>query len=158
MRGLPLGVGFGDQRAAQPIARIRQTEQPLALAHTQRHGITLLQTGGEAFPIPQIGLNPHRGWRLAHPATHFLQLLGGQPGRATRMVAFGQTGQPLPIKAPYPIDQRARRVAKEVGHLFATHPGSDEQDAMQTMIIAGVLMTVNLLLQHSAAVLRHRQR
>jgi hypothetical protein len=70
------------------------------------------------------------------------------------MVAFGQTGQTLQVEAAHPIDQGARRVPKESGRLFATHPSSDQQDAVQAVIIARILMTVNLLLQHSVAVLR----
>jgi hypothetical protein len=42
------------------------------------------------------------------------------------MVAFGQTGQALQVKATHPIDQGARRVPKESGRLFATHASSDE--------------------------------
>lgn len=42
MLDLPFGVAFGDQRAAQPIARIHQAKQTLALAHTHLHTLTFL--------------------------------------------------------------------------------------------------------------------
>ena len=70
------------------------------------------------------------------------------------MIAFSQTTQPLVVKASHPIDEGAGRVAKQSGHLFATHARGHQQHAVQPVIVAGVLMTVDLLLQHSAAVLR----
>jgi hypothetical protein len=126
----------------------------LALAHTHLHAIAFLQTSGETFSIPESGVHLDHRRRLPHPTAHFLQLLGRESGGTSGMVSFGQTGQALEVKTPHPIDQGAGRVPKESGRLLATHTRSDEQDAVQSVIISGVLVAVNLWLQHSSAVLR----
>ena len=154
MLSLPLGISFSDQRTAQPIAGIRQAEQALALAHTQLHVILFLQTRRETLSIPEVGLHAGDGGRLPHPATHFLQLLGRESGGASRMVAFGQTRQALEVETSHPVDQGARRVPKQFGSLLATHARSHEQDAVQSVIISGILMTVDFLLEHGTATLR----
>ena len=156
MRGLPRRIGFGDQRAPQPITRVHQTKEPLALAHTHLHGMAFPQTNAEGWPIPEIGVYLGGRRRLAHQTAHFRQLLGGKPGGPSGMVAFGQAGQAFPVEAPDPIDQGAGRVPKQSGDLLATQPGSDEQHAVQPVIVAGILMAVDFLLQQRAAVLRER--
>ena len=85
---LPLRIGFGDQRAPQPITSVDQTKEALALAHTHLHVIAFPQTNAEGFPIPEIGVYLSGRRRLAHQTSHFLQLLGGKPGGPSGMVAF----------------------------------------------------------------------
>ena len=154
MLGLRLGISFGHQRAPQPIARIQQVKQALALADPHRHAIALAQAKRKARAIPEIGLQASGCRGLAHQAAHFLQLFGGQSGWTAGMVAFGQTGHAVPVKASNPIDERTRRIAKHSRHLLATQARRDQKHAMKAVIIASVLMAVNFLLQHSAAVLR----
>ena len=154
MLRLPLQVGFGDQRTAQPITRIHQTEQALALAHAQPHVKALLQTLDQTAAIPKAGVQAGDRRRLAHPPLHGFQLLGREPGGTPGVIAFGQTRQTPEVELPHPVDERARRVAEETSHRLATQAGSDEQDARQSVIIAGILMAINFLLQHSATVLR----
>ena len=155
---LPLGIGLGDQGSSQPITRIHQAEQPLALAHTHLHTVAFPHTSGETFSIPKVGLHLRSHRRLSNQAAHFLQLLGRQTGGTSGMVALGETGQALQVKAPHPIDDGAWRVSEESSDLLAAQTGSDEQDAVQSVIISGVLMTIDFLLQHSKAVLRQGQR
>ena len=104
MLRLPLGIRFGHQRAAQPITSIHQAEQALALPHAQGHAIAFLQASRETLSIPKVGLHLGRRRWLSHQRTHLLQLLGGESGRPPGMVAFGQTGQALQVKATHPID------------------------------------------------------
>ncbi len=151
---LPLGIGFGDQWSSQPITSVHQAEQPLALAHTHLHAVALPHTCGKTFSIPKVGVHLRSQRRLSNQAAHFLQLLSRESGRTPGMVALGETGQALQVKASHPIDHGAWGVSKESGNPLATQTGSDEQDAVQSVIIASVLMTIDFLLQHSKAVLR----
>jgi hypothetical protein len=70
MLGLRLGIGFGHQRAAQPMPRLHQAKEPLALPHPHRHAVALVQAGREAFAIPEIGLQSGGCRRLAHQVAH----------------------------------------------------------------------------------------
>ena len=89
MRSLPLEIGFGHERAAQPITSGHQTKEALALAYTHVHTITFPQANAEGLPIPEVGVHPGGRRRLAHQTAHFLQLLSGKPGGPSRMAAFG---------------------------------------------------------------------
>ncbi len=150
---LALRIGFGDHRAAQPIASVHQTEETLALAHTHLHLIAFPQTNPERFPVPEIGVYLGVRWWLAHQAAHFLQLFGRKSGGPSGVIALSQTGEALAVEPASPLDQRARRIPKQCGHLFAAHSGSDEQHAVQSMIVTSILMAVDFLLQQRAAVI-----
>ena len=89
--------------------------------------------------------------RVAHPGAHFLLLFGGEPGGPPGVVAFRQAGQTVLFEAAHPIADRAWRVAEVVGNLFAAQAPGDHQDPVTAVIVAGVGVTVDLLLQHSAA-------
>ena len=150
---LLLGIGFGDQGAAQPIAGIHQPEETLALTNTQVDLVMFLQTRRETFSVPEIGIHAKSSRRLPHPSAHFLQLLGGEPGRSPGMVSLRQTGQPVELKMLHPIGERARGVSKEPGGLLATHSRSNKQHAVEPVIVSGILMAIDFLLEHSPAVL-----
>ena len=92
MFGLSLEVCFGHQRTPQPIPRIHQVEEALALSHPYLHAVALVQAGGEAFAIPEIGLQSGGRGRLPHQVAHLLQLLGGEPRGAAGVIALGQAG------------------------------------------------------------------
>jgi len=148
---LLLGVGFGDQGAAQSIAGIHQPEETLALANTQRELVMFLQARREALAVPEIGIHAKSRGRLAHPSAHFLQLLGGESGRSSGMVSLRQTGQSVEIEMSHPIGDGAWRVSKEPGGLLATHSRSNKQHTVKSVIISGILMAIDFLLKHSPA-------
>lgn len=112
MLGLALRIGLGDERAAQTITSVNQAKKTLALAHTHLHLIAFPQTNPERFPIPEIGVYLGVRWWLAHQAAHFLQLFRRQPSRSSGVIAFSQTGEPLAVEPPGPIDQRAWGIPK----------------------------------------------
>lgn len=153
---LALWIGLGDHRAAQPITGVDQSKETLALAHTHIHLETFLETNPERFPVPEIGVYLGGCRRLSHQAVHFLQLFCRQQGGPSRMIAFGQTAETLAVEPSGPIDHRTRRISKQSGDLFAAHSGSDEQHAVQSMIVTSILMAVDCLLQQRAAVIRER--
>lgn len=109
MLRLSLGIGFGDQRTAQPVPGIDQAEEPLALAHTHLHSIPFQQTRRETLPIPQIGVHLGVRRRLADQSAYFLQLLGRQSSGSPGVVTFRQATQAFGVEAPHPIDQGARQ-------------------------------------------------
>jgi hypothetical protein len=108
MPGLPLRVGFGRQRPAQPITRCHQVKQTLTLPDAQPEAKTLLDAGGEAAPIPEIELQSGGGRRLAHQGMDSFQLLGRESGGAAGMVALRQPRQTLLIESPHPVGHGAR--------------------------------------------------
>lgn len=153
MLRLLLGIGFGDQGAAQPIAGIHQPEETLALTNTQIDIVMFLQTRREALSVPEIGIHAKSNRLLSHPSAHFLQLLGREPGWSPGVVSLRQTGQPVEFEMLYPIGERARGVSKESGGPLATHSRSNKQHAVKSVIVSGILMTIDFLLEHSLAVL-----
>lgn len=107
MLRLLLRVGFGDQGAAQSIARIHQPEESLALTNTQFDIVVFLQARREALAVPEIGIQAKGSRLLPDPAAHFLQLLGRESGRSSGMVSLRQTGQSVAIEMLHPIGEGA---------------------------------------------------
>jgi hypothetical protein len=56
------------------------------------------------------------------------------------------------------MSHRAGRIAKERGCPFTRHSGRDRGHAMQAVIMAGILMTVDFLLERPLAVFRIGER
>lgn len=154
MFGLPLRIGFADGRPRQPITGVQLVKEPLALSNPQGDLVTFLQTPRQCFAIPEIGAQTRLFRWLANQGAHLFQLLGGEAARTPTVIAFGQARQALALESSHPVDHRTGRIAKDARHLFTGHAGGHERDAMQAVIIAGVLMAVDFLLEEQAAILR----
>jgi hypothetical protein len=85
--------------------------------------------------------------RQPQGGAHPFPLLIAQPPGPPRSLPFSKTCQPVGFETVNPILDRARRVPQPLRHLRAGHPLRDQQHAMQTMIVAGLLGTADLVLQ-----------
>lgn len=147
MRLLPLRIGVGNQGAgfAQPKAPL--PEQPLTLPHPQMDLEALLDPGTQGFPIPQRTAQPQIARGLAQGPVDLPELRFAQSSWASRTMAFGQTPEALGFKTPYPILNGARSVAQQAPDFWACRSLGHQKYPMQTVIVARLFRTANLVLQ-----------
>ena len=147
MRFLPRGIRLGNQWSRLAQTKTELAKQSLTLADTELDGILLFYPCCQALAVPEIG--PHScitGFPSQH-AIDFLNLGCTQPGRTPRPLSFGQSGQPLFLKAADPILDGSRRITEKASYFGTCHPLRHQEHTMQPMVISRFLRTLNLLLQ-----------
>ena len=144
---LSLRISSGQHRARLAEPELELTEQSLALAHAQLDSIGLVDPRRQRLAIPKI--DPHPGIARFFPqhSIDFFYLPFFQAARASGPLSFGQTRQALLIEAVNPIFNRTRCVAKQASHLRARHTLRNQQNSMQSVIVARLLGPLNFLLQ-----------
>ena len=69
------------------------------------------------------------------------------PSEQQRSVVFQQSSQPFIFEAMYPVLHSPGCITEEPGNFQSTHALSHEQQPMQTVVVAGLRTTTNLILQ-----------
>ena len=147
MRVLEFGVGLSDLRArlAQPEAEL--TEQALTLSHLQLHAEFAPEKLGQRWPIPHLRRKAELRGTGTQRRLHLAQLLIIQAAGSTWSFAFRQTGQALRFEALHPVYDRARRVTQERADLWTGQTLGDQQNSVQSMVVARGIVAANLILQ-----------
>jgi hypothetical protein len=76
-----------------------------------------------------------------------LQLLFGQSFRAPGSFSLQPSGPALLLETPHPIFHPARCLTQQARHFRARQSLRQQQDSMETVILAGFFGTANLVLQ-----------
>jgi hypothetical protein len=105
---------------------------------------------GQQLSIPQILLIPHVARLAAKILIHPLPLLGGQSAWPTRSLRIRQASKSAFLKTPNPALNGGRVLTKQIRHLIATQPSTDQQYSMKSMIIPSLFRPRNLLLNRKA--------
>lgn len=147
MLGLKLGVRMGDQRSGLTQTKPQLTEETLALPYSQRDAEPLVDEGCQGFSIPQTSHQAKVFGSLAQNLLELVQLFLLQPRRTPRPLAIDQAGQPLLLEAMHPVLHCPWRIPQQASYLATTHPLGYQQQSMQTVIVACLLRTSDLILQ-----------
>lgn len=147
MHPLALRIRLGDQRTrlAQPEAEL--PKQVLTLAHSQGNPEAALNPSAERLAVPGIAAQPGFLRAAAQRGIDLLELPLTQAAGPPRSLAFQQTGKPVLFKAVHPILHRSGRITEKPGDFQTTHSLSYEQQPMQTMVVAGLGVATDLILQ-----------
>lgn len=147
MCGLEFEVRFGNLWAwlAQPKAQL--PKQPLTLPGFQFHSVVLAQISRERGAVPHWG----RQSLLRRTGTQgrfdlsprVIVRPAGTPGA----LPCGQTGQPAGLETLNPVYDAARRIAQQISHLRTGHSLSDEQNAMEAMIVSRSIVAPDFVLE-----------
>ena len=141
------GVGVGDQRARLAQAETALPEEPLALAHAELDLEAARNPLAQRLAVPKCSMETTVARRLAQNAVHLDKLRFGQPAGTTFARAFQQPCKTAGLKALNPVRDAARRVSQQAGGMGTTHSLGDQQNAMQTVIVARLLGAPDLVLQ-----------
>ncbi len=147
MRLLPFPIRMGNQRAGLTQPKAPLPKQTLALTHPQVYLKVLLDPGAQRFPIPQRAGQAEVARSLAQDSVHLPQLCLTQTPRTPRALSFGQPGQTLGLKAPYPVLHRARSIPKQATDFWAGCALGHQQHPMEPVIVSRFFRTANLVLQ-----------
>jgi len=155
MRLLPLLVGVGNQGARFAQAKAPLPEQTLALPHPQLNMEVLLDPSAQRFAIPQGAGQTQVPRGLAQGPVNFPQLRFAQTGWTPRALALGQPRKAAVLQTPHPILNSARGVSEQAADLWTSRSLGHQQHSMETVIIAGLFRTADLVLQsqnHSSGI------
>ena len=132
-------------------ARLAQTkthlpENALTLAHSKNHLIALLKVRGQQFAIPQVANMAEIGGATPQVAFQRGPLLGIQTGRPSWAFTVSHAIESVFLEAFDPALHRAPVFAKEIGNLLTALTTRHKQQAVQSMVIPGLIGSRNLLL------------
>lgn len=147
MRLLALGIGLGHRRGRFAQSELQPPEQSLTLSHPEIGPENLVEPGRERLAVPHVA--PKAGLPRGVPQ-HSLdpsQVLPGQPPRAPRTRPFGQAGQAARFKSVDPVLDGARRVTQQSRNVGTAHTVSDQEHAVQPMIVPRLLGATDLILE-----------
>jgi len=147
MRSLKLWIGMGNQRTRLAQPKAQRTKESLALSHPQGNAELLLDPGRQGLPIPDSSRQMEVFWALAQGLRDLAELLLIEPFRPTRPIPVGQASQTFLFKPTNPVLDSARRIAKQVGHLTATHAMGNQQQSMKAVIVSCLPRAADLVLQ-----------
>ena len=153
MRFLPCRIGSRQNGPGFAEPELELPEQTLALTDPQLDAVGLLNPGRQRLAIPQIDAHPRVARPLSQHSIDFFDLFLTQPAWASRPFSLCQTSQSLLLETVNPILDGTRRITQKPCYFRAGHPLGDQQNAMQPVIVARLVRTLDLLLQP-----KHRQR
>jgi hypothetical protein len=134
-----LGSGF-----AQPESHL--PKDALALAHPKRHPIVSPQVLGKQFAIPQVrGMAEFPGG-APHIPPERRPLLGVKRGGTARSLPLAQPIQAMLLEPLDPALHRTRILSKRLGHLLAALTASNQQQAVQPVVVTRLVGADNFLL------------
>ena len=134
MRFLPRGIPLRYQGPRLAQTKTELAKQSLTLANTELDGILLFDPCCQGLAVPEIG--PHScitGFPSQH-AVDVLHLCCTQPRRTPWPLSFGQSSQPLFLKAADPILNRSRRVTEKASYFGTCHPLRHQEHTVQQMV------------------------
>src|ERR1700687_1355132 len=141
-------LGYLRARLTQPKAHL--PKHPLALAHPQIQAVVPAQMLGEQRSVPQIGLQPQGSRRATQFPLEFAPLSRLQPARPAAALPFAQAFQSALVKSTDSALHRRRILAEQQTDLPTRLTGCDQQQPVQTMIVAGLIIPVDLLLDRQS--------
>jgi hypothetical protein len=144
---LPRRIGLGQNRPGLAQPKVQLTEQSLALADSQLNPIRLFDPCRQRLAIPQVHPHPCIARLVPECPADLFHLFRTQPAWPSGSISLRQSGQPLSLVTMNPILDRTRSVAEQPGDLRAGQALRHEQDAVQAVIVARLLRTLDLLLQ-----------
>lgn len=134
--GLLVRIRLGDQgpRFTQPKSKL--PKQPLALSNAEFNAPSSFDVGGERFAVPQVAREANLGGRLSQHLIDVHKLCLGKPPRPTRPLAVGKSCEAFFLEPAHPVGHGSRGIAQELRDLSPAHALGNEQDAVQTVIVA----------------------
>jgi hypothetical protein len=121
------------------------------LANPEVHTVALFQVMADKLSIPHIlGIAKRPGRMAKVPSVHL------QGRRLAWTIPFAKPGKPTLYKALHPILCWPTPLPKRLGHLTAGRSGKDQQHAVQSLIMSGLIGPEGFLLQgdsHNACIL-----
>jgi len=147
MRLLPLRIGVGNQRTGLAQSKAPLPEQALALADPQMHLEPLLDPGAQGLAVPQRTAQSEVPGGLAQGSVDLSEMGFAQAPWAARTRAFGQPCETLGFKTSHPVLDGAWGVTQQTPHFWTGRPLGHQKYTMETMIIARLFRTANLVLQ-----------
>ena len=143
---LPPRIRARQHRPGFAKPEIQVPEQTLALSHAQLNPITFVDPGRQRLAIPQVHAHAGVARLGSQHAVDFLDLLWVQATRTPRSFTLHQTTQTPLLKTMHPVLHRTRSITQQTRHFWARHTLSNQQHAVQTVIVARFLGTLDLLL------------
>ena len=147
MRPLPLRVGLSNHGARLAQSEAKLPKQILTLAYSKVNPKALFDPGAECLAVPEIAAQAKILRSPAQSSIHCLQLFFTQAPGASRPFPFQQARQAILLESMNPILNGPGRIAEQLGDLQATHSLSDQQQSVQTMVIARLRRTTDLILE-----------
>ena len=111
------------------------------------YAIGFLNPSRQGLDIPKVDPHPRVTGLLPQYLVDFLEVLLIQPTGPPGTIAFYQPSQPLLIEMVHLIFDGPRCVTQPPRHLWTGHALCYQQDAVQAVIVAGLLGTLDILLQ-----------
>jgi len=147
------GIGMGHLRPglAQPEPQL--AEQPLTLPDPQGDVPLPLQVlrQGLAVPLPR---QAHSAGGLAQDAFEGLQLRGAEARGSARTGFVHQARKPPLLESRHPVRDGSGGITEQLGHLVSAHALGNQQHGMEPVIVAGLLVSPDLILQGQDGTLR----
>jgi hypothetical protein len=104
---------------------------------------------GKELSIPQILFISQVAGLPAKVSTYPIPLFCCQPSWPTGPLTIAQTSKAVPFETANPALNSGRVLSKEIPHLIAAQSATDQQHAVKSMVIAGLLGARNLLLNRN---------
>jgi hypothetical protein len=147
---------MGDQRAGFPQAESHLAEQALTLPHTQVNIMKLFQVMGEDFSVPEILRVSKLPWVSPQITIDGFPLGIAKTSRPALPFAFMQSSETAVLKTLHPAFNSTRILPEDIGYVITVKPVSNQEDAMQPVIVAGFLRAQDFLLHCNPHDLRIR--
>jgi hypothetical protein len=141
------GVSRCDLRPWFPTPEAKLPEQPLTLTHAQLDVVGSFQMITQKLSVPHVLPVAELPGRLAKILSDSGPRANVQGRRTARTATFLKACKPAPLKALHPILDGSSALAEQPGDLSTRKSRRDEQNSVQSVIIAGLLGTQDLLLQ-----------
>ncbi len=143
-------VALCNNRSGFSIAKPKLMKEPLALAYTNIYPITLLKVVAQHLSIPKVLSVAQFTWRLSQVFAKFSADFGRKLRWSAGTGRILQSCKSTFIKSLNPVLHRARTMAKPFCHIITGMSLRNQQNAMQSMVVAGILGTYNFLFQCNA--------
>lgn len=144
---LLLLIRTGNDRKWFPQPKLQLMKQPLTLARSQNHLLSLGDVVRQKFAVPEILTIPKLPRRSSKIPVHDLQSFESQPLRTPRFFLVLQTTEPSRLKTPNP-SLNGRRVVTEYPSYFVTgYALRNKQHSVEAVIIPRFLRAEDLVPQ-----------
>jgi hypothetical protein len=127
---------MGDQRPWLSQTEPHLAEKPLTLPHAQANVMKCLQVMGKEFSIPEVLRVSKLPWISPQVAINSFPLGFAETPRSALSFAFMQPGKAAIFKTLHPAFDSPRVLPENIGNIIAVEAVSNQEDAMQPMIVA----------------------
>jgi hypothetical protein len=131
-------------RLAEPEPELM--EKPLALPDSETDPFFLLKMMADEFSIPEVLGVAQCTWRATQVFSKSPKDLLIQDARTTGAQALFEPCEAAFLETAHPVLDRARAVSQHVGNLIAAESVTDEQNAVEPVVVARLFRAHDLLL------------